>query len=132
MERYFGLNLGLLILRIMLGGSVLMHGIAKIYNGIDGVKKVLVTNHIPEFIAYGVYIGEILAPLMIIFGIFARSGAFLLIGTTFLILYVAYGGSPFATLPKTGGFMAEILYLYLGGAFCIMLAGSGKYAVIKD
>ena len=63
-------NFGLLILRLALGVCLFMHGVAKIMNGVSGVKSMLVAKNIPEFVAYGVYLGEIVAPVMIILGLF--------------------------------------------------------------
>lgn len=132
MDRYISTNLGLLVLRLGLGINVLMHGIFKIYNGIDGVKKILTNASIAEFVSYGVYIGEVVAPVLIIMGIFSRVGAFLLLCTCCVILYTAFSTDLLALNSKTGGFSAELVYLYISGAICILFCGSGKYAIIKD
>lgn len=124
-------NLGLLILRLSLGICVLYHGIAKLKGGISGVASMLASKGLPEILAYGVYLGEILAPIMIIVGVFTRLASLILIGTCLVILYVAYPSSLFS-ITKFGGLAPEIIYLYLGGAFCLMLCGSGDFSLKKD
>ena len=66
-------ELAKLVLRIAVGLLVLLHGIAKILNpgslGFIGSK--LTEFGMPSEIAYAVYLGEVLGPLMIIFGYFA-------------------------------------------------------------
>ncbi|MBQ7270332.1 MAG: DoxX family protein [Campylobacter sp.] len=123
-------NFGLLVVRLALGVCLFMHGVAKIMNGISGVKSMLVAKNIPEFVAYGVYLGEIVAPVMIILGLFCRIGALLVLGLCGIILYAAY--PDLTAMNSHGGFTAEILYLYIGISLCILACGSGKFAVKQD
>ena len=123
-------NFGLLILRLALGVCLFMHGVAKIMNGVSGVKSMLVAKNIPEFVAYGVYLGEIVAPIMIILGLFCRIGALIVFGLSIVILYVAY--PDLGAMNAHGGLSAEILYLYLGISICLIATGGGRFSVIKD
>lgn len=82
--------------------------------------------------AYGSYIGEVVAPIMIILGIFSRIGALLVIGTSLTIMYAYHGLGNLFELTNVGGFKAEILYLYIVLSLCIIFNGSGKYAIRKD
>ena len=123
-------NFGLLILRLALGVCLFMHGVAKIMNGVGGVKSMLVAKGIPEFVAYGVYLGEIVAPIMIILGLFCRIGALIVFGLSIVILYVAY--PDLGAMNAHGGLSAEILYLYLGISICLIATGGGRFSVIKD
>lgn len=125
-------NLGLLSLRLGLGICLFMHGFAKVINGVGGVKGILTKAGLPEFMAYFAYVGEVLAPLMIIFGVFSRVGAVLVIGTSLTILYAYHGLANAFELASHGGFKAEILYLYIAMSICIIFNGSGKYAVKQD
>ena len=65
-------DLGILFARLGLGVCLFMHGFAKILHGIGGVKSILTKAGLPEIVAYGSYIGEVVAPIMIILGIFSR------------------------------------------------------------
>ena len=64
-------DLGLLILRIAVGGLMLQHGIAKL-NGVSNIKGMLSAAGLPAFSAYGVYITEIVAPVLILIGFRTR------------------------------------------------------------
>ncbi|MNT59702.1 hypothetical protein D3C72_1972350 [compost metagenome] len=56
-------DLGKALLRIVLGVLILMHGIAKVTgaSGIGFVAKVVADAGLPAWVAYGVYIGEVVA-----------------------------------------------------------------------
>ena len=60
-------DLGLLILRITVAGLMLFHGVAKLSH-LDGIKRMLSEVGLPEFIAYGVFITELIAPILMIIG----------------------------------------------------------------
>lgn len=123
-------DLGLLFIRLGLGICLFFHGFAKILNGVGGVKTIIAKSGLPEILAYGAYIGEVLAPLMIIIGFYSRFAAGIIIASSVFILYVAYPNL-LETLSH-GGLRAEILYLYIASALCVMFSGSGKYAVKQD
>lgn len=132
MSRYINYsNLGFLLLRIFLGVNVLMHGIAKIQGGIGAVKGMLAAKGIPEIIGYGVYIGEVVAPIMIILGVFTRLGSLILLGTCAMILYAGHSDKLFMITPY-GGLAPEVVYLYIGGALCLLFCGGGKFALKAD
>ena len=125
-------DLGILFARLGLGVCLFVHGFAKISHGIGGVKSILTKAGLPEIMAYGSYIGEVVAPIMIILGIFSRIGALLVLGTSLTILYAYHGLGNLLELTNVGGFKAEILYLYIALSLCIIFNGSGKYAIRKD
>ncbi|MDR0407370.1 MAG: DoxX family protein, partial [Campylobacteraceae bacterium] len=57
-------HIGKLILRVLVGTLMFLHGISKITHGIASIKSMLSTSIFPEFLAYGVYVGEILVPIL--------------------------------------------------------------------
>jgi len=121
----------LLFLRVFLGGCLLFHGVAKVMHGVSGVKSMLASQNLPEILAYGVFIGEILAPILIICGIFTRYCAVIILFLCGMILYLKHGENPFE-LAQTGGLAAEIVYLYIGISLALLISGSGKFALRKD
>ena len=125
-------DLGILFARLGLGVCLFMHGFAKISHGIGGVKSILTKAGLPEIVAYGSYIGEVVAPIMIILGILSRIGALLVISTSLTIIYAYHGLGNLLELTNAGGFKTEILYLYIALSLCIIFNGSGKYAIRKD
>ena len=125
-------DLGILFVRLGLDICLFMHGFAKILHGVGGVKGILAKAGLPEIIAYSSYIGEVVALIMIILGIFSRIGALLITGTSLTIMCAYHGLGNLLELTNVGGFKAEILYLYIALSLCIIFNGSGKYAIRKD
>lgn len=117
-----------LILRLTVGVMVLFHGVDKIINGISGVKHLTVNAGLPEFLAYGVYVGEIVVPILILLGVYARVASLVLALNMLVAIFLAYGGSLFA-LGKHGAPSFELPFLYLIMSIVIFMIGSGKYAV---
>jgi len=116
-----------LLLRVSLGVLILFHGIHKVIYGISGVKSILVSAGVSEFLAYGVYVGELIAPIFIILGLYARVAAAILAVNMLSAIYLAYGFS--FTLTKFGGLSWETPLLYLIMSVLVILLGSGRYAV---
>ncbi|QOG12582.1 DoxX family protein [Arcobacter sp. FWKO B] len=117
-----------LILRLGVGVLMLFHGVHKIMHGIDGVKALTVKAGLPEIMAYGVYVGEVVMPILIILGLYARIASAVLGFTMVVAIYLAYGSSLLA-LGKTGGPVYELALIYLIMCVVIFLQGSGKFAV---
>lgn len=117
-----------LILRLSVGVLILFHGVDKIINGIGGVKHLTVNAGAPEFLAYGVYIGEIAMPILIILGLYARVASLVLAFNMLVAIFLAYGGSIFV-LGKHGAPLMELPLLYFTLSIVIFLLGSGKYSV---
>jgi putative oxidoreductase len=120
-------DLAKLLLRISLGILILLHGINKLIHGIAPVKAMLSASGLPEFFSYGVYMGELIAPIFIILGLYARVAAGVLVFNMLTAIYLAYGFS--MTMSKHGGLSWETPLLYLIMGALVVLLGSGKYAV---
>lgn len=121
-------DIGKLILRLTIGGLMLFHGWAKVVNGIGGIKAMVAKAGFPEFFAYGVYLGEILFPLMIVLGIFVRTSALFVAITMVVAIFLAHSNEIFA-LGRTGGPVIELALMYLLGSIAIMFIGSGKISI---
>ncbi|MDD2450412.1 DoxX family protein [Sulfurovum sp.] len=126
-----GDHIAKLILRIMVGGLMLFHGIHKAVNGIGFIKGMLKSQGIPEMLSYGVYVGEILAPLFLIIGWRSRLWAAVIALNMAVVLYLAHAGA-LLKLGAHGAWAVELPMFYLLSAVAIVLLGSGKYAVIRD
>ena len=124
---------GKLILRLTLGILMLFHGVAKIQSPsiVEFLAGSLSTNGLPSFFSYGVYIGELLAPALIILGIFTRYGAMLIIINMLFAILLMHSGEIFA-LSQHGGWKLELQGFYLFIAAAIVFLGSGRYAIKPD
>lgn len=117
-----------LLLRLSVGIMMLFHGLEKIINGINGVKHLTVNAGLPEFFAYGVYIGEVIVPIFIVLGLYARIASLFLALNMVMAIFLAYGDSLFS-LGKHGAPLIELPLFYLILSIVIFLLGSGRYAV---
>jgi putative oxidoreductase len=123
-------DFGKLVLRLGVGGTMLFHGVHKLFTGLDPVKALLTPHKIPEALAYIAYFGEIVGPVLIIIGLFARVGAFLV--AVEVAALVALGGvAELIAVAPTGAYACEIEALYFAGALAILLFGPGKIAIAK-
>lgn len=125
--------LGLLILRLTVGCLMLFHGVAKIMHpaSLDFIGGTLSNVGLPTFIAYGVYIGEVVAPLLIIAGIYSRYAAVVVIINMVFAILLAHTGDIFA-LTEHGGWRIELQAFYLFTALAIVHMGSGRFAIKPD
>lgn len=124
-------DLGLLILRISIGLLMLLHGIGKLGGGLGFIQGMLTEMGIPSFIAYGVIVGEVLAPLAILAGFRTRIAAAIYAFNCIVAVLLVHAGDIF-TLNEHGGWGIELLGLYLFGAVALFFTGAGKYAVSKN
>lgn len=124
---------GKLILRLCVGGLMLFHGIAKLMHpgSLDFIAGMLAGYSLPAKLAYGVYIGEVLAPLMVIAGYKARLGGLLIAVNMLFALVLAHTGDLFS-LSEHGGWMVELQMFYLLSAVSVVFLGSGNLAVKPD
>lgn len=119
---------GLLLQRLSIGILILFHGIANLTSNYSFIKSLLNGIGIPEFVAYSVFIGEIIAPILIIIGWRSRVAGLVLAFNMLVAVLMAHSADIF-TLNQFGGWGIELQGLYLFGAFVIFLLGAGKYAV---
>jgi len=124
-------HIGKLLLRFMIGGLMLFHGVHKALHGIDPIKTLVIQNGLPEFVSYGVYVGEILAPIFLIIGWKSRVWAAIIAFNMFTVIYLTQMGN-FLKLGDHGSWALELQMSYLLGSLAIVLLGSGKYAVEQD
>lgn len=123
-------DLGILVLRLSIGILMLMHGVAKLMHGTEGIAGMLEASGMPSFIAYGVYVGEVIAPLLIIIGLATRAAAVVFLFNMIVAVLMAHARD-ILTLSATGGWMIELQALYIFGALALVFTGGGKYAVSK-
>lgn len=124
-------DIGKLILRVALGVMMLFHGIAKLNHGVGGIVGMLESHGLPGFFAYGVFIGEILAPLMVLVGYQVRVGAILIMVNMLFAIGLAHGNEIFA-LSRHGGWAIELQMFYLLTALALVFLGPGKYGMQRN
>lgn len=121
-------DVGKLILRLALGVCVLLHGVAKITGGVSGIGAMLSAAGLPAVLAYGVYIGEVIAPLLVILGFYSRIGAWIIVINMIFALGLAHMSELFS-LSSTGGWAIELQVMFLFSAVAVALIGPGRFAL---
>lgn len=121
----YSLDGGLLIGRIVVGAYFVMHGHnffdAKAMQGFAGYLEKDLHFPMPTLMAYLRTGAELFGGIMLIFGLFTRLGAFLIMFTMLVATFTAAKGD----LAGEG----EITVIY--AVFCLMfiLIGAGKYSI---
>lgn len=122
-------SFGLLILRLSTGGLLLFHGVAKLLGGLSFVQGMLAAKGLPGFLAYGAVVGEVLAPLALILGLFTRGAAAVVAFNMLVAIAMTQLGSLCSVDPNTGGWAVELPMLYLLPALALVFTGGGRFAV---
>lgn len=118
-------DLGKLLLRLTLGGLLIFHGIAKLIKGPAAINGMLAAAGFPAELGYLVYLGEFVAPLLLIIGFFTRPAALVIAVNMLVAVYLAHTKQLFALNPQTGGWTLELQAFFLFTALAIALLGPG-------
>jgi putative oxidoreductase len=121
-------DVGLLILRLSLGILILFHGIGKIIHGIDPIQGMVTGMGLPGWLAYGVYLGEVLGPALLLTGFLARIGAGLITINMVFAIILAHTGDLLSLSPH-GGWKLELQGMYLFTALALVCLGPGRFSL---
>jgi putative oxidoreductase len=128
--RYNWEDLGKLILRVTVAVLMVMHGVAKMQNGIGWMAGMLQAHHLPVFVGYGVYVAEVIAPILLILGLYTRLAALVIAFDMVMAIILAQSDKILAR-SQSGGWAIELEMFYLLASLAIFFLGSGRYAVRK-
>lgn len=117
-----------LLLRLSVGGMMLPHGLGKLQGGIVFIKKVMVDTGLPEFFAYGIFVGEIIAPILLIIGYKTKWAAYILSFNLFAAIILVHSGD-ILTLTRSGSWAIELQMFYVVTGLVIALLGAGKFSI---
>jgi uncharacterized membrane protein YphA (DoxX/SURF4 family) len=118
-----GTDLGLLFLRVSVGAFMLFgHGWPKLMG--FSVKSA----HFPDPLGVGssmslslAIVGEVVAPLLIILGLFTRLASIPFVITMLVAAFMVHDGDPWSK--------KEFALLYALPALCLLFAGAGRYSL---
>ena len=111
-----------LLLRVVLGFVILLHGISKIKGGPGFVLDVVDKAGLPH------PFGEVLAPVLMIVGFWTRAAALVIAVNMIVAVLLVHMGQIFSLSPE-GGWAIELQALFLVVAVAIALLGAGRYSV---
>ena len=123
-------DLGKLILRLTCGGLLILHGSHSLIHGIQHVKDMVRNAGLPEFIAYGNLIGEVIAPVFMIIGYKTRIAALVVAFNMLMSVLIAHRDIMFAR-NDFGGWMIELNVFYFMTAIAVLFFGAGKYSLSR-
>jgi putative oxidoreductase len=118
------------ILRLTISFLMLFHGMAKLTHGIEWIKQPLAGVGMPLFFAYGVFFGEVLAPIFMIIGFRTRFAALLMMFNMLMAIILVWGTKIFA-VNAGGGWAIELEVLFMLSAVVVFYSGGGRYALSK-
>lgn len=119
---------GKLILRATLAILILFHGVAKITGGVGFITGLVEQAGLPGSLGYLVLVGEVVAPLMVLLGLWARAGALVIAFNMVVALLLVHTGDLFR-LNDTGGWAVELQVLLMASAVAVALLGAGRYSI---
>jgi putative oxidoreductase len=119
---------GKLILRLTLGILILLHGLSKLTGGVGGISGMLSSHGLPGFLAYGVYVGEIIAPVLLIIGVYTRLGGLIIAINMVVAILLAHSGS-IASMTNNGGWALELQGMFLFAGLAIAFMGAGRFSL---
>jgi putative oxidoreductase len=121
-------DIGKLVLRLTTAGLILFHGISKIIHGVAFIEEPLVALHLPAILAYGVFVGEVVAPVFLITGLWTRVAALVIAFN--LIVAIALDAYRFAFVIQQGGAWGlEAEAFFFLTALVVFLIGPGRYRI---
>lgn len=118
-------RIGVLLLRWTVAGLLLFHGVAKLRHGVDGIASMLSDLGLPGWTAYGVLVGEVVAPLLVLAGVFVGPAAVVMAVNMVVAVALAHPQQLFS-LGRSGGYALELQAFYFLGSLAIALLAFGR------
>jgi len=120
---------GKLVLRVALGILVLLHGIAKIRGGVGFVSNALIAHGLPGALAWLSLIGEVVAPVLLIIGLYTRPAAWIVVINVLFAIWLVQMKQLGMLNKAGGGWALELEGMFLFGALAVAFMGAGRFSV---
>jgi putative oxidoreductase len=124
-------DVGKLLLRLAVGGLLLFHGVFKMKNGVGWMAGPLSAFGLPAFLAYGVFVGEVIAPIFAMVGKFTRLAGLSIAFNLFMAIVLVLRGRIFSVNPQGGGWAIELEMFFLLGGVALFFLGSGRLSLSR-
>jgi len=124
-------DIGRFFLRVPLGFLMFFHGINNFQHGYGLVEALLLKFKLPGYVSHGILVGQVLAPLLMVLGIYTRLVALTQGCVMVMAIYLVHSKDLFA-LNKNGGYALELQVLYLSGSLSVFFLGAGRFSFSKD
>ncbi|MCX6179796.1 MAG: DoxX family protein [Chlorobiales bacterium] len=120
-------DVGKLILRVLIGSLLFFHGVDKLQHGYGFVSLMLVKAKLPGYLSHGILIGEIVAPILMVLGMYTRPAALIQVFSMGMAIYLVHMKELFS-VSGHGGYALELQAFYLFGALAVFFLGAGRYS----
>jgi putative oxidoreductase len=123
-------DLAKLVTRVTVGVLILLHTWA-VVNGEQAIRDTLIAWGLPVGLAWTSLIFEGIAPIMVILGVYARIGAWMMtfwMVMAFLLAHITTGHI-FELAPNGVGWRVEGPFFFLALSFVVALQGAGRYGL---
>ena len=120
-------DLARLLLRLTLGLLLLVHGASKLAGGDAFIVGLVAKAGLPGALGHLVYVGEVLAPLLLVAGVWTRAAALVIAGNMAVALLLVHSGD-FGKLNAFGGWQVELQAFFLLTALVVALLGAGRFS----
>ncbi|HWP81038.1 MAG TPA: DoxX family protein [Bacteroidota bacterium] len=121
-------DVGKLLLRVAVGGLMLFHGVSKLSTGVAWIEGMLGGF---GFMAYATYLAEVLAPILILVGVWTRPAALLIMIDMLTAILLVFGSAALTIKEMGGGWTIELEVFFLLSALALWFTGAGKYSIKK-
>ena len=111
---------GIALLRITLAILILLHGIAKITGGVGFISGMLVPMGLPSWLAYGAYVGEVIAPILLLVNRLVVPAALVIAINMLFAFGLVHMGDLFSR-SGSGGWALELQGMFLVAAIVVAL-----------
>lgn len=124
-------DFGKLVARLTVGVLLLFHGVHKVLSGVDAIKHMVAAQGLPDWLAYGVYLGEVVAPVLLIVGLLSRVGGLLIVINMIaaVALAVLNKEAGLLGLNPMGGYVLETEAFFLFSGFAVIFLGAGRFSI---
>ena len=116
-------NVGLLVLRVFIGGALLTHGWGKMFGGLEQFTGFVASLGVPapSVMAFLAAFAESFGAILLAIGLLTRPAAFLIVATMAVAVFGAHKGAAFS--------VQEAAWLYLVPALFFLLKGVGQWSL---
>lgn len=121
-------DIGKLILRSTLAILILLHGVSKLINGADFITTLVSQAGLHAVVGNLVYVGEVVAPLLVLLGLWARIGG-LIIAINMVVAILLVHTGEFFHMNQMGGWTLELQGMYLATALAVFFLGAGRFSI---
>ncbi|MDR0214019.1 MAG: DoxX family protein [Comamonas sp.] len=110
----------MVLLRVTLAVLLLFHGWAKLRYGIGSIERMVEAAGAPGWLAYAVYLGEVVAPLLLLVGLWVVPAA-LVIAINMVVAFALVHTGQVLQLHSSGGWALELQAFFFVSALVVAM-----------